>query len=285
MNPEPAKHRVSVRRLPGELQKLNLCIKEKIRHLRHSIYVQSDKSRSERRSAQRNVLARILGLPTNYVSSLETGKDAVPAAILLILLERYKLSPRYFVSLDEPLSPVFLAEQRLQEMSDTIKTVKSAFLRRAAGASEDTLTIDEASFMRKRGGWLKGLPRHPKTQQQIAIYNVWQAAREAHYPAHDLEDLLRWGTEQNIPGASEIKLSLASGLHDSVGQETILDANLRLPVIASKRGGWLKGVPRSPKNDHEAMVLQAWNETRRLGLQFTSIDELLAWWKDHSASA
>ena len=45
-----------------------------------------------------------------------------------------------------------------------------------------------------------------------------------------------------------------------------------------RKGGWLKGLPRTPKTPEQIQIRRIWEEARSRGLRFSSLEELSAWW-------
>lgn len=50
-----------------------------------------------------------------------------------------------------------------------------------------------------RSGWLKGVPRSPKTPDEQKLADDYKRAREAGYNPADLPDLAKWVTENPAP--------------------------------------------------------------------------------------
>lgn len=276
-NSEPLLNRFSSRRLPVSLVDLNEAARSQFVRLREALFVPDPISPSRLRDAQRQVLADILETTSSAIAALEKADYPIPAAVILRLMQHYGIGVEYFVNSKSRLPLAFSYEQKTAELSHIAAALQQATLQ--AGA--DGMEPSAKQVGSRRGGWLKGLPRHPKNEEQFALHDVWKTAKERGFVANNLEELISWGIEQNLESALVLqkKTELA---HDSGGPMRLIGgvARYHRRNHSARKGGWLKGVPRRPTTEEGKKLLAVWQATRDAGVQFDTIEEMLAYWHE-----
>ncbi len=270
--------RSSTRRLPPDLATLNRFIQQRFQELREAIHLagQARLKASERRSRQQSLLGEALGLSAADVAVIESARDGVPASVLLRLMHKYELSAQYFLTPETPLPPAFVIEQQRREFEALLADLRSSIP--LAGTLRPRQR--SAAGTGRKGGWLRGLPRNPKTPEQLAIRSLWEQARDSGFVPTTIEELRQWGLEHGMavpepapvqpgPGRSRRgRARKASGSRAGKGRTT------------SRKGGWLKGLPRKPTTPDEILTRRIWEEARKQGRHFSSIASLKQWWAE-----
>ncbi len=267
---DTSRGRSSSRRLPPELASLDRRIQQRFQQLRESIRI-AEPARlrvAEHRAIQRAILGDVLGLSPGEVAAIESSRDGVPASILLSLMQHYGLSAQFFLVEGLPPSPSFLYEQQQRELQGLLTELRAA----ASAAPRPSPRPSQAEPPRK-GGWLKGLPRTPKTPEQLALRDLWKQARDQGFTPPTLEALLEWGRQHGIevPEPAPVKAKRSRPRKS----KTSRGARRRSPV---RKGGWLKGLPRTPKTPEQFQIRRIWEEARSRGLGFSSLEDLKIWW-------
>lgn len=265
----------SSRRLSPELAALDRRIQQRFRQLREAISVVEPTRLkvAEFRTAQRTILGDVLGLTPGEVAAIESSRDGVPASVLLSLMQHYGLSAQFFMVEDMPPSPSFLYEQQQREIQGLLVE-----LRAAAAAIPKSSSASQAEP--RKGGWLKGLPRNPRTPEQQALRDLWQQARDQGFVPISIENLLEWGRQHGfeIPEPPPVKLKRSRARKSM----QLRGARRYSPV---RKGGWLKGLPRNPKTPEQIQTRRIWEEARNLGLRFSSLEDLKAWWDQNQPAS
>ena len=266
---DTSRGRSSSRRLSPELASLDRRIQQRFQQLREAICL-AEPTRlkvTERRATQRAILGDVLGLTAGEVAAIETSRDGVPASVLLSLMQHYGLSAQFFLVEGLPPSPSFMHEQQRREMQGLLTELRAA----AAAAPKPSSRPSQAAP--RKGGWLKGLPRTPRTPEQQALRDLWQQARDQGFTPTSMEALLEWGRQQGleVPEPTPVKPKRTRARKGA----PLRGARRRSPV---RKGGWLKGLPRTPKTPEQIQIRRIWEEARSRGLRFSSLEDLNAWW-------
>lgn len=279
---DPSRGRPSSRRLPPELIALNRQIQKRFQDLREAIHV-PDSARlkqADRRSQQQRLLGEALGLQAADIAALEGNREGLPAALLLRLMLRYDLSPQYFNSLEAEPSATFQVEQKRREFEAMIEELKERGGVLPAPARPRAEAPRARAAAGRKGGWLKGLPRNPKTPEQLTVRRLWEMARDKGFIPNSLEALREWGRKEGIEGAEAIPIHPAApeggGRGSSRRTHSISKATRR--KAQSRKGGWLKGLPRNPKTPEQLEIRRMWDEARRQNRHFSSLEALKDWW-------
>jgi hypothetical protein len=132
---------------------------------------------------------------------------------------------------------------------------------------------EDVPMRARKGGWLKGLPRSPRTAWGREVVAAWKAARQQGLVFGSIEELQAWAGIAGRPtGLERGRPRIDSG-----------PARRPRPREGSRRGqrkgGWLKGLPRNPKTPEDLELVANWRAARERGLHFGSIEELRAWAK------
>jgi transcriptional regulator with XRE-family HTH domain len=201
-----------------EIQGLSRKIAARLRAIRESVYVSGDLNAAKRKAAQQEVLARQLGVAPATLDRYESGREPVPAAVLLRLMERYGIRAEHFLTEGVQVPPQFQSEQRQQQMTELIARLQAAVDRlgkaapagqaeRAAGAARPSPLTRRAGAGPaaapggRKGGWLKGLPRRPKTEAEKAIVAAWKEARAKGVTFSSIDELMAWKRSGKVPRA------------------------------------------------------------------------------------
>jgi len=272
---ETSRRRSSSRRLSPELASLDQQIQQRFRQLRESICI-AEPGRlkvAERLAIQRAILGEVLGLRPGEVAAIESSRDGVPASVLLSLMQRYELSVQFFLVEGLPPSPSFQLEQQQRQLQGLLTE-----LRAAASAAPKPSSHPGLAEPPRKGGWLKGLPRSPKTPEQQALRDLWKQARDQGFTPPTLEALIEWGRQHGIetpqpPPAKTVRKRKRKSATSRAKRR-------RSPI---RKGGWLKGLPRTPKTPEQIQIRQIWEEARSRGLRFSTIEDLKAWWTETEA--
>lgn len=262
--------RSSTRRLSPELASLERRVQQRFQMLRESIRL-AEPTRlkaAERRTLQRAILGEALNLGPAEIAAIETSKDGVPASVLLSLMQRYELPVGFFLVEGLPPSPSFLIEQQQRELQGLMTEIRAA----AAAIPKARLRPEQEDSPRK-GGWLKGLPRTPRTPEQLALRDLWRLAREQGFIPPSLEALVEWGRQNGIeiPEPPPAKTRRPRRRPSAAPRSSKRKSQ-------GRKGGWLKGLPRVAKTAEQEELRRIWREARNQGLRFSNIQDLKAWW-------
>ncbi len=269
--------RASIKKLNAQLADMNKVIQEQFVQLRKSIYVPREFAMREHEKRQREILAAEIDVQPEVIAALEKTKESIPASILIRLMQRYMLSTDYFIDTETPLSSAFISEQKNNETKYLLENLQ-AMQRDEPGK----LLRSRNSF--KKGGWLKGLARHPKTEDDKIIFAIWEDAKRKGYKPTNIGELVAWGVDEGFKEAEPILEKLKKAKHTRRGHSAST-VSIGRKLAMFKSGGWLKGVPRQPKNPSEERCLKIWKFTRKIGINFESADAMLDWWdKNHDDS-
>ncbi|MCR5662116.1 MAG: hypothetical protein K6G50_08315 [bacterium] len=268
--------RTSIRKLNTQLSEMNKVIQEQFVMLRKAIFVPHEYAVREHERRQREILAAEIDVSPEIITALEKTKDSMPASVLIRLMQRYMLSTNYFSEPDAPLSSAFIAEQKALENKYLLENIQAM---QKEGASIASRRINA-----KKGGWLKGLPRHPKTDEERTIFAIWEEAKRQGYKPTNIGELVAWGADGGFPEAEAILEKLKSSKRmRKVRSSNVVSIGRPRHII--KAGGWLKGVPRHPKNPAEERCLKIWKFTRKIGINFDNVDAMLDWWSNNHSDA
>lgn len=262
--------RTSIRKLNAQLTEMNKVIQDQFVMLRKAIFVPHEYAARECEKRQREILAAEIDVSPEIITALEKTKDSMPASVLIRLMQRYMLGTDFFSEPDTPLSSAFIAEQKAHENKYLLENIQAM--------QKEGAPLGSRRISAKKGGWLKGLPRNPKTDDEKTIFAIWEEAKRQGYKPTNIGELVAWGADGGFPEAEAIleKLKTSKRMRRSRPANTV---SIGRPRNISKAGGWLKGVPRHPKNPAEERCLQIWHFTRKLGINFNSADDMLQWWE------
>ncbi|MEW6283934.1 MAG: hypothetical protein AB1758_35305 [Candidatus Eremiobacterota bacterium] len=172
-------------RRSAEIKNLDGQIAERFRMLRRGLYVGPTSSAQERKDAQREMLGKEMGVSAAVIEAFERREQPIGAAELLHLMTRYSVDPTYFVGPNGDLPLPFVWEQRFKELNEKMDVVIRTGGRRRS--------VDgESRRSKRKGGWLKGLPRKAKTPKDAAIIEAWKEARAKGIPITSIKSLMEW---------------------------------------------------------------------------------------------
>ncbi len=274
---ETHRGRSSIRRLPPDLAALNRLIQQRFEELRAAIRVPEPTrlKASERRSRQQTILGEALGLSAADVAVIEGARDGVPAAVLLRLMHAYALPVEYFLVEGAPLPPAFVLEQQQREFEALLVSLRAST---STGAPWTRPRPRDGGTSGRKGGWLKGLPRNPRTPEQLALRHLWGQARSTGFVPATLEELRQWGRQQGLEVPDPIPVQ--SGPDRPRSNRAPRNTGSRKTKGAARKGGWLKGLPRKPLTPEEEYLRQIWLEGRKRGLHFATLAGLRQWWAE-----
>jgi len=268
--------RSSVGRLPPDVAALNRLIQKRFQELREAIHLPEPTrlKSGERRSGQQAILGEALGLSAAEVARFEAARDGLPAAVLLRLMHRYALTPDYFLAPEAPLPAIFVFEQQQREFENLLGNLRA--FTPVTGPARGHLRQRGGQVPGRKGGWLKGLPRNPRTPHQLALRHLWEQARASGFVPATIEELGQWGLEHGMPlPAPDSAPPVASRANSGRSRR---QSRTRKTRASGRKGGWLKGLPRKPTTPEDFHLRQIWQEGRKRGLHFASLAGLKQWW-------
>ena len=247
-------------KLSQELLDLNAVMQSQFIRLRESLFVSDKLSRLEQVRQQRQILAKRLGVHEKLIKAVEKTKSTLPGTVIFRLIQIYHLSADYFCSTNAALSDFFTMEQKMLEFECKFSTLQSS---NAGNSESGKARLNELPFMR-RGGWLKGMPRKPKSEDDLRLIALYEESRRKRYIPISVADLRRWANENGID-------IYALTLPDIPIVKVV---NAKKSAKDRRRGGWLKGMPRKDLTPEQQEWRRIWDTYRSQGIQFKSLDEL-----------
>ncbi len=258
-------------KLSAQLLDLNANMQKKFILLREAIFVPAGLTKMEGKRRQRAVLAKILGVHEKLVHAIEKTHNTLPATVIFKLMEYYNLPLEYFTTKEATLSEQFIIEQKLQEFDYKLATGNSV-----SRTSNDTMNPQAAQASpAKKGGWMKGLPRKAKSDEDLRLLEIWREAKKRDFTPKNIDDLLNWANNNNIDIAMVKRPDEAMPATNGHKRRYRREQH-------SKRGGWMRGLPRQPKTDEQKEQVRIWQISRELNLKFNSVKELMAWWATYN---
>ena len=255
-------------KLSAELLAVNKVMQEKFILLRQSIFAPQDFTTMERVRSQRHTLAQILGVHDKLVRAIEKTPSTLPATVLFALIRHYNLSVNYFTVSEVALSEQFIVEQKLKEFEYFMNS------RRTAGSASHPLNSHfSRGESQRKGGWLKGLPRKAKDQNDAYLLALWHEAKKRSFSPNSVEDMMTWAKDNNIRVSVNI---VAAGSNDAKHAKN--SPRRRGHSSASRRGGWMLGLPRIPRTEEQKEQVRIWRIAQDKGLRFNSVKEMMIWW-------
>ncbi|MBQ7568480.1 hypothetical protein IJT17_06710 [bacterium] len=255
-------------KLSSEMLASNKVMQEKFIMLREAIFAPENWTRQERVRAQRHELAQTLHVHDKLIRAIEKTSSTLPATVLFALIKHYNLSADYFVLRETALSEHFVLEQKIKEFEYRFASSSPTQHRSDSGRNRNG-----HSDVPRRGGWLKGLPRKAKDNNDAYLLALWQEAKRRNYSPSSVNDMIQWAQENSIRiNASNI------AVHSPERQASKPELRRRTRTSGMRRGGWMLGLPRSPRTDEQKEQVRIWRIAQELGLRFNSVNEMMAWW-------